>query len=547
LSRILNDEIHHERQIWTEQGRVERLWQKDARLWTHSGEENWLGWLTATRADLTPFLAFQKWVRQRGFRHLLLMGMGGSSLAPDVFARLLKRPDDLQFHLIDSTNPQQIQAVQSQLDMTSTLFVVASKSGTTLETELLREYFFAQASRALGGAAAAAQQFVAITDPGTALQTLAERDGYAHVFLGDPQIGGRYSALSPYGLGPLAALGVDVTAFIQTAHNMVEACQRPVEQNPGVQLGLTLGCALRQGRDKLTFLNSTQLNCFGHWLQQLLAESLGKQGLGVIPVVGEELAMPERYGSDRIFVNLTIDLLNSDAFEQAGHPVIRLAISDPQQLGAEMFRWQIATAVAGSLIGVNPFDQPDVEASKGVTRRLISHVRSEGQLPAETLRVSDDHLQLFASDRIWNQIRSTHLSEALRAFLRSLHIPDYFAVLAYLEMNAAHEQHLQSLCDLLIKRRGVATQLAFGPRYLHSTGQAYKGGPNQGVFLLLTAETEPDLAVSGTRFGLVQMAQARGDEDVLAQRERRIIRIHLKGHFEKALSALLELVAGASL
>jgi transaldolase/glucose-6-phosphate isomerase len=550
---------------WRASGKVRRLWQGDASLWTNEDEANWLGWLGITDvqiADIAKLKALADEVKSAGFSDILLLGMGGSSLCPEVLS--LTYPQTAGFprlHILDSTDPAQIRSIESKINIAKTLFIVSSKSGSTLEPNIYKQYFFERAQQTVG-ADKTGSHFIAITDPGSKMQLVAERDRFRHIFYGLPSIGGRYSALSNFGMVPGAAMVLDIGKFLERTKEMVEACKAatPVDQNPGVMLGLILGTAAKLGRDKVTLITSPGISDLGAWLEQLLAESTGKQGKGVIPVDRETPGAPEVYGNDRVFAYLRLEAAPDAAqdakvaaLEKAGQPVVRIAVSDTYSLGQEFFRWEIATAVAGSIIGINAFNQPDVEASKIVTKKLTSEYESKGSLPPEKPIVEEAGFKLFT-----DEINAAELAKAasagpasdgalknyLRAHLARLGAGDYFALLGYVEMNAEHEALLHSLRMNVRDRKHVATVLGFGPRFLHSTGQAYKGGPNSGVFLQVTCDDAQDLPVPGQKytFGVVKAAQARGDFQVLAERKRRALRVHLGSDVKAGLTKLAELV-----
>jgi glucose-6-phosphate isomerase len=549
---------------WQRDDRAVRLWRRDATVWTGGDEARWLGWLgivgeeRARMADLSQFAAE---VRRERFTHALLLGMGGSSLAPDVlratFGELAGAP---VLHVLDSTDPAQVLAAERRGPLATTLVVVASKSGTTLEPNILKQYFFARMGAAVGERAG--RHFVAITDPGSQLQQVAEHDGFRRTFFGEPTIGGRFSALSRFGLVPAALMGIDVARLLDSAQVMVEACgaARAVRENPGVTLGVALGVAARAGRDKLTIVASPRVAALGGWLEQLVAESTGKDGRAIIPVDGEPLASPAAYGHDRVFVAVALpgdlpaaQIDGLSALEAAGHPVVRIELGDAYGLAQEFFRWEIATAVAGAVMGINPFDQPDVEASKVATRALTAEYEARGALPAESPMLRESGLALLADDanvRALERVAGTDRSAAgvLRAHLSRLKPGDYFALLAYLEMSDAHRAALEQIRRVVAGRFGVATCLGFGPRFLHSTGQAYKGGPDTGVFLQVTCDDREDVAVPGQAytFGVVKAAQARGDFAVLSERGRRALRVHLGPDVPAGLDQLRRLVAAAA-
>ncbi|HEV8393644.1 MAG TPA: bifunctional transaldolase/phosoglucose isomerase [Vicinamibacterales bacterium] len=542
---------------WQAGGKSERLWNRDRSLWTGTDEDKWIGWLSVADdqlAQVDGLTQFAAEITKAGFRDVLLLGMGGSSLAPEVlrrtFGRITGRPE---LHVLDSTDPAQIAAIEQRLDLTRTVCIVSSKSGSTLEPNIFLSYFFARIEAAVGKGQAGAR-FVAITDPGSSLQAEAERLGFSRIFFGVPSIGGRYSALSSFGMVPAALMGLDVGRFLRTTAQMVSACGPSVRAaaNPGVVLGTALGVLAARGRDKVTFVTSPGIGTLGAWLEQLIAESTGKSGLGLIPIDGEVPAPAAPYRQDRVFVYLRLTTAPDraqdqtvDALERAGHPVIRIGVHEPYAIGQEFFRWEIATAVAGAHIGINPFNQPDVEASKIATRALTDEYERAGMLPDEAPFFTGGGVALYADARNSAALTASAgsqptLDSVLRAHLGRIADGDYFALLAYLEMSAANEAPLQQIRQAVRDARGTATCVGFGPRFLHSTGQAYKGGPNTGVFLQLTCDDAADLPVPGRRFtfGVVKAAQARGDFQVLAERERRALRVHLRADVRAGLAAL---------
>ena len=565
---------------WRASEKVKRLWQRDASLWTNEDESKWLGWLGIAdeqRASAAKLKEIADEVKSAGFSDILLLGMGGSSLCPEVLAlTFAQTPGFPRLHILDSTDPAQIRSVEKKVNLAKTLFIVSSKSGSTLEPNIYKQYFFERVQQTVG-ADKAGSHFIAITDPGSKMQQIAERDRFRHIFYGLPSIGGRYSALSNFGMVPAAAMGLDTGKFLQRTKEMVEACTAtaPVEQNPGVMLGLIVGTAAKLGRDKLTLITSPGIADLGAWLEQLIAESTGKLGKGIIPVDREALGAPEVYGNDRIFAYVRLESAPDAAqdtkvatIEKAGHPVVRIAVADIYNLGQEFFRWEMATAVAGSILGINAFNQPDVEASKIVTKQLTSEYENTGSLPPEKPVVEEAGFKLFTDEKnaadliarveaglrpagtgrspVTTQSAAADgaLKNYLRAHLGRLGAGDYFALLGYVEMNPEHESLLQNLRMTVRDRKRVATCLGFGPRFLHSTGQTYKGGPNSGVFLQITCDDAQDLPVPGQKytFGVVKAAQARGDFQVLADRSRRALRVHLGSAVNAGLAKLAELV-----
>ena len=547
---------------WDAQSSTRRLWERDATLWTGADEARWLGWLTAPEdaaRTIESLTAFAAEIRGEGFSDVLLLGMGGSSLAPEVLAESFgPQAGSPRLHVLDSTDPAQVADRERKLPLSRTLLIVASKSGSTLEPNIFSAYFFERV-KGLSSTRDAGRHFVAITDPGSKLETSAVRDGFRRVFSGVASIGGRYSALSPFGLVPAAVMGLDLGRWLGAAGEMAAQCRADVAStNPGVALGLALGIAARDGRDKLTLVVSPRIYDLGAWLEQLVAESTGKNGKAIIPVDREPLGPPPVYGADRLFVYLRLTTAPDDAQDRAvealvsaGCAVLRIDVPDVYGLAAEFFRWEIATAVAGAVMGINPFDQPDVEASKIETRKLTDDVEKTGRLPEESPIFDDEGLTFF-TDRANTSTLGELAGEAtaaswIRAHLSRLGPGDYLALLAYIPMTAAHERTLTRIRTLVRDSRRVATAVGFGPRFLHSTGQAYKGGPNSGVFLQITCDDAQDVPVPHTRytFGVVKAAQARGDFQVLVDRQRRALRVHLGADVAAGLHVLERLVAGA--
>ena len=542
---------------WRINGKIRRLWARDASLWTGTDEDRWLGWLGITDDQLAHIEHLRKIaedVKGAGFSHALLLGMGGSSLCPEVMKMTFGRlPGYPELHVLDSTDPAQIRTFEAKVDLAHTLFIVSSKSGGTIEPNIFKQYFFERAKQTVG-ADGAGHRFIAITDPDSKMQQVAEQDGFHHIFFGVPSIGGRYSALSDFGTVPAAIVGVDVPKFLDRAEEMVHSCAScvPPEDNAGVVLGTIMGVLANHGRDKVTIITSPDIRDLGAWLEQLLAESTGKIGTGLIPVDQEQLGAPDVYGHDRLFVYVRLESAPDatqdaavDALEQAGQAVVRILVADPYDLGQEFFRWEMATAVAGSIIGINPFNQPDVEASKIATRKLTSEYEKTGTLPPEVAFLEDHGVKLFTDERNSAALAvvagdDKTLSGYLKGHLNRLGPGDYFCISAYVEMNNAHQEHLQAMRHAVRDAKKVATCLGYGPRFLHSTGQAYKGGPNTGVFLQITCDDAADLPVPGQKytFGVVKAAQARGDFQVLAERDRRALRVHLGADVRAGLVSL---------
>ena len=559
LPEDLSAQVKATLEDWRITGKVRRLWGRDATLWKRSDEGSWLGWLGITEDQLAHSQRLRDIgdeVKAEGFSDVMLLGMGGSSLCPEVlkatFGKINGYPE---LHVLDSTDPAQIKAFEGKIDLAHTLFIVSSKSGTTLEPNIFKQYFFERVKQVVGPDKVG-DHFIAITDPGSKLQKVAESDGFRRIYYGDPSIGGRYSALSDFGMVPAAIMGVDALKLLDRADEMAVSCSAclPAEDNPGVVLGAILGVLAKNGRDKVTITASPGICNLGAWLEQLLAESTGKEGKGLIPVDRELLGPPEVYSEDRLFVYVRLESEPDPsqdaaiaALERAGRPVVRISVEGPYDLGQEFFRWEIATAVAGSIIGIHPFNQPDVEESKLATRKLTAEYEKKGLLPPETPILENKGMKLFTDER-----NAASLTEAagddrsiagyLRAHRNRLKPGDYFAILAYIQMNEAHEEQLRNVRMAIRDKMRVATCLGFGPRFLHSTGQAYKGGPNTGVFLQITCDDALDVPVPGQKysFGVVKAAQARGDFRVLAERNRRVLRVHLGRDVSEGLGLLRE-------
>ena len=522
---------------WEADDGTRRLLRADARLWTAADEANWLGWLDAPQTARPHLSLWQDWSRQAcsdGIRDVLILGMGGSSLCPDVLARTLGSAAGFpRMHVLDSTVPAEIRSHQAKLDPRETLFVVPSKSGSTIEPEMLKRSFHALTREAVGSADAG-RHFVAITDPGSPLEAAARSEGFRHVAHGVSSIGGRFSALSAFGLLPAALLGIDLSAWLARAESMQQACASPAAaSNPGVSLGIALGALAREGRDKLTLVLSPAIAAFGSWLEQLIAESTGKQGRGILPVDGEALESPDHYGEDRLFVYLRLeeapDPLQDErvaALVEAGQPVLRIHVRERYDLAAEFYRWEIATAVAGSLLGVNPFDQPDVESAKVAARELMTGYAETGHLPETEPKVAQDGARLYADEGL---DIGPDVTTTLAHHLARVGTGDYFAINAFIERNTAHATALSRLREAVRTTCKAATTVGFGPRFLHSTGQLHKGGPTAGVFLEITANDPERMAIPGESFdfGVLNTAQAEGDFRVLCDRGRRVLHVAL--------------------
>ena len=547
-------------QAWEDlrrEGVMRRIWDHDHTVWKPDPTEiaNRLGWLKAPqemRGATAPFRDFARALAAEGFTHALVLGMGGSSLAPEVYRKTFGvAPGHLDLAVCDSTDPDAVLGIAEALDPEKTLFLVSTKSGGTVETLSLFRFFYERTAQALGRHRAGAH-FAAVTDPGSSLSDLARTHGFRRVFLSDPDVGGRYAALIPFGLVPAALVGADVELLLEralTAAANAAACNCPVQgDNHAARLGAALGELARAGRDKLTFFFSPAVVSFGDWVEQLVAESTGKEGRGILPVVGEPPGSPEAYGPDRVFVHLrlegdeTLDRAVA-ALEKAGHPVIRLALRDPYDLGAQFFLWEMATAVAGWRLGVGPFDQPDVEATKMRTRELVAGYRARGSLPEPEPSLCSGEV------RVYGEARGETPAAALAAFVDGAGPGAYVAFQAYLPPSGAMDQALGALRRAVRDRTRLATSLGYGPRYLHSTGQLHKGDGGNGLFVQLTADPArnavipddpdgPGEAGAPLSFGVLEAAQALGDRQALLDRGRKVLRLHLGRGPHSALTAL---------
>ncbi len=540
---------------------VARLWQRDPTLWSAdptrqvaiSGRLGWLALAETMQREVAVLRDFATAVVAEGFTHAVLLGMGGSSLAPEVLRHTLGvRSGFLELTVLDDTSPASVAAVAEAHDPARTLVIVSSKSGSTLEVVSFERHFFAWSQAVRGDGAGRA--FVAITDPGTALERLARARGYRAVFGGTPDVGGRYSALSHFGLVPAALIGADLDRLLAGARGELAplASGSAAHEVPGVRLGATLGELALRGKDKLTLLIEAPFSSFGAWVEQLVAESTGKEGEGIVPVVEESLAAPDLYGDDRVFVALGGSAGSTDALRAAGHPVLAW---DPGEhgLGGEFVRWEIATSTAAAILGVNPFDEPNVTEAKQATQSVLEGLLVAHRFPADRPAAAARGLEAHASPSVAAVLRPHVTSPAdpaawLPALLALSRPGDYLALLAYLHRTPARHQRLQRLRERLRAASRLATTLGYGPRYLHSTGQLHKGGPESGLFVLLTADPGPDRGIPGEPFGfaVLHRAQAEGDYAALERRDRRLLRIHLGPDADSGLDDLISAVETAA-
>lgn len=543
------------------------LWSKKAELWSEDPDEqkriaNRLGWLEVPELmakSLARLARFAESVRRDGIKHVVLLGMGGSSLAPEVMRAVLGvQPGAPAFTMLDSTDPGAIETVERGLPIRDSLFLVASKSGTTIEPNTLAAYFKRKLEAA--GVKQPGRHLVAITDEGTQLHELAQQEGYRDIFVNPSDIGGRYSALSFFGMVPAALMGLDISGLLAWGRGMALLCgpTNAIGQNPGVALGIVMGSAARAGRDKLTLITGPRLRPFGLWVEQLIAESTGKKGTGIVPVAGEALGTPEVYGDDRLFVRLRLHGGDPEEHDRdgkverlraAGHPIVTIRLVEPLGIGAEFMRWEVATATAGVILGINPFDEPNVQQAKDATKALLKHYLAERSLPAPTPHFTVDDVSVTFNKVVLDKIGQEHRAAgpALRAFLDLIQPGDYVGLLAYLPPLPEMESRLERLRGALRSGKRVATTLGFGPRYLHSTGQLHKGGMNSGQFVVITADPKQDLTIPGEAFsfGVLELAQALGDFASLEATGRRALRLHLPAADPAALDRACGLLEAA--
>jgi transaldolase/glucose-6-phosphate isomerase len=541
---------------------LRKLWAHDPSAWTtdpaHAAiVKNALGWLDIaekTKGSGGELTEFAQTIAKR-FDHVVVLGMGGSSLAPDILRETFgKRPGFPELHVLDSTDPQQIKALDDKLDIAKSVFIVASKSGTTTEPDAFFRYFFQRVQQTVGGRNAA-DHFIAITDPGTKLEQEAKDTGFLRIFANAPDIGGRYSALSYFGMVPAALAGIDIDKLLGRATNAMHANAASVDAHdaPGVRFGAALGALAKAGRDKLTVVCHPAVAAFGAWAEQLVAESTGKSGTGIVPVEGETLGEARAYGEDRVFAYVGAGLGGSDPqaaklaeLEQAGHPVIRLTMEDALDLGEQFVTWEIATAAAGAVLGIDPFDQPNVQESKDNTKRLLGEFAQAGSFSEPAPRVSGADAQVFPLAGSSSAALGNDLASAVAAIAEQIKAGDYVAFNAYVPMDEADRAALQGMRLTVRDARKVATTVGFGPRFLHSTGQLHKGGSDEGVFFQLTYDPPFDLQIPGmVGFKTLQRAQALGDFESLDKRNRRGIRIHFPGDVRAGLAALAAAVDAA--
>ncbi|HEX8294515.1 MAG TPA: bifunctional transaldolase/phosoglucose isomerase [Pyrinomonadaceae bacterium] len=541
---------------------MRRVWRKEAALWKSEEEhqkiiKNSLGWLNVADRMIgveDELVAFADRLREKGFRHVVLNGMGGSSLAPEVLRRTFGRQEGYpELLVLDSTDPDTVAEFREKIDPANTLFVVSSKSGTTTEPLSFYRYWYGEVGKVKENPG---ENFLAVTDPGTKMEADAARDKFKRVFLNPPDIGGRYSALSYFGVVPAALMGVDIRKLLGRAERVIHACSQvvPASENPGARLGAIIGECARAGRDKLTVVADPKVESFGLWVEQLIAESTGKEGKGVVPVAGEPLAAPSAYGDDRLFVSIAVGKLDSEvesklkALEAAGHPVVYRTLTDPYDLGEEFFLWEIATAVAGWRLGINPFDQPNVQESKDATRELLDAFRQNGSLQEQTVLAEGGGLTVYGDEATRAALAADSVPGLFKAHLGRAKPGDYIALLDYFEESEDAEGVVQQIRTHLRDATRCATTTGYGPRFLHSTGQLHKGGPDSGVFIQVTARDARDVEIPGEpyTFSTLKQAQALGDFRSLSTRGRRAVRVEIGPDVTAGLRRLFEIIREAA-
>jgi len=546
---------------------VGRLFARDAALWKKDPEHqkiilNRLGWLEAPswlRARIEELAAFAADVRAEGFTRVLLLGMGGSSLAPEVLAMVMRvSPGAPTLEVLDSTDPAAVRTAETSHRLDRTFFLVSSKSGRTIET--LSQYRYFRTRLESSGIRDAGRRFAAITDPGSALDRLAREEHLRRVFLNPVDIGGRYSALSYFGMVPAALLGIHLEGFAERASQAAEVAANPdPARNDPLRLGAFLGAAAKAGRDKLTLLTSPTLRPLGYWIEQLIAESTGKEGRGIVPIEGEPLGFARYYSPDRCFVSITLafepvpELTSLGAeLRQAGAPWVEITLEDRTELAGQFYRWEVATAIAGAVLEINPFDEPNVQESKDNTAAILMEVERTGKAPTGEPRSREDGVDVFASEKLWSALTSQtpghpSLEMLLGRFFALKKPGDYLAILAYLERTAATESSFAQLRREIRDAVRIPVLQGYGPRYLHSIGQLFKGGPDTGMFLEITADSREDLMIPGSpvTFGKLELAQALGDARSLDAREKPTIRLHISGSVAEGLATISHAVERA--
>jgi transaldolase / glucose-6-phosphate isomerase len=558
----LNGEINATYTALDKKQTGKRLFAKDSSLWesdtaTRKLIDNRLGWLSfpdSLKKDAEELMAFSQQIKQEGYKYAVLLGMGGSSLCSEVARETFGTSNGyLELLVLDNTSPEAIHDIEKHIDIEKTLFISASKSGATKETLSFSKYFYELLKVKLKDKTG--NNFVAITDAGTPLVKMAQDYNYRKVFINPGDVGGRYSVLSDFGLLPMALMGIDISALLLNAKQLEDSCAPAISTsaNPGLSLGGLLGLAQQHGKDKVTFVLSQSIQAFGYWVEQLIAESTGKEGKGLIPVNGEQLGNPDVYGNDRIFVHI---YLNSDdnianikklsTLEQAGNPIVRIELQDKMALGGEYYRWEVATAIAGMIIGINPFDEPNVAESKKNTKDLLEEWQKKGDFSKPTPVLSKGNISIYSGTKTLELItkNNTSIESYVKAFTTLAQPGDYIALLPYFLKTNTRNKVLEQWRQQLRDNYKVATTLLNGPRYLHSTGQLHKGGPATGLYIIITSDEGEQLSIPGEKysFAVLNDAQALGDFRSLSDHGRRVIRINLGKDVDKGLNELWQVV-----
>lgn len=547
---------------------VKRIWERDPTVWKEEKEfdaliKNRLGWLTlpvTMRPHLEDINTFTTDVIKEGFKYAMVMGMGGSSMCPEVCLETFGVKEGyLKLIVLDSTDAGTIFDFENSIDIDTTLFIVPSKSGSTIEVDSFFRYFFDKVKSKKG--AGAGRQFVAITDPHTHLEALANENGFRKIFSNPADIGGRYSALSFFGLVPAALIGVDVSKLLYNAEDMMTECtiSNP-SKNSGALLGVAAGELAKKGRDKLTFIITKKLNSFGYWVEQLIAESTGKEGKGILPVEGEELGKPSSYGKDRVFVSINLEKASGAAkkfiksVEKKNFPIINIDLKDVYDLGGQFYLWEFATAVMGEVLGINPFDEPNVKESKDNTSEVLNYYKENKKLPEQQPVSESGDIKIYFDEKLFakklpskNKIGKWKADDYINFFLSSFVKGDYIALMAYIQRSKTGEKLLQKIREIIRVRTGGATTVGYGPRFLHSTGQLHKGGPDKGLFIQIVSDDSKDIEIPGQpySFGILKQAQATGDFQSLIQHKKKVLKINLGSDITKGLEELYTLVKKA--
>lgn len=538
---------------------IKRLWEKDHTIWRSEEVHkksilNRLGWLNSLGlmlSNIDSLISFGNEIKDEGFINVVVLGMGGSSLCPDVCrATFGSAPGFPQLLVLDSTNPTSVLRIEKQIDLVTTLFIVASKSGGTTETNMFYQYFYERVGSVKKDPG---QNFIAVTDANTKMESIAKEKNFRRIFINPEDIGGRYSALSYFGLVPMALIGMDIKRLLHSADEMRKQSQFETVQNPAAQIGLLMGEAHNEDIDKLTFVISKEISTFGYWAEQLIAESTGKEGKGIVPIEGEIIPRQyesSRFGSDRYFVFL---LLEKDVHTYAdlqkelterNIPFATIILKDIYEMGSQFFLWEFSTAVSAIVLKINPFDEPNVKESKDNTVSVIDEFKKNGKLPVKNMVLSDTQFRIFGEQSYATILNAQSVSTLFKKHFSGKKNEDYIALLAYVDQNNTNEKLLYSLREELTKVFGLPSTVGFGPRYLHSTGQLHKGGKPNGIYLIITADEPNDVKIPGEVFSfeVLKNAQALGDYQSFTNKKLRLLHIHISGNVEEGLRSLKQTI-----